>query len=148
MRQNPYGSRTIPNPGGDRIAMADDDPRQRGRFAAAWTAGYAAAIASAGVAVWVPAAFSGPRGLLDADGGLLPVGEAVSDLARRAGAEVLEAGPQLTRRLAVLAVQDGAGARVVLANLSPEAVRCALGGERTLAAFEVLGLDVGSSHNG
>ena len=109
MRQNPYGSRTIPNPEGERVAMADDDPRQRGRFAAAWTAGYAAAIAPAGMAVWVPAAFTGPRGLLDADGALLPVGEVVRDLARLAGAEVLAAGPPLPRRFAVLAVRDGGG---------------------------------------
>ena len=85
MRQNPYGARTLPNPDRRRVPMADDDPRQRGRFAAAWTAGYAAAIAPAGVAAWVPAAFTGPRGLLRDDGSLLPVGEVVRDLARRAG---------------------------------------------------------------
>ena len=72
--------------------MADDDPRQRGRFAAAWTAGYAAAIAPADVAVWVPPALTGPRGLLDDHGALLPVGEMVRDLATRAGAEALQAG--------------------------------------------------------
>ena len=126
MRQNPYGVADDPNPRGERIAMADDDPRQRGRFAAAWTAGYAAAIAPAGVAVWVPAAFIGPRGLLDAGGGLLPVGEVVRDLARLAGAEVLAAGPSLPRRFAVLAVRDEAGPGAVLANLAPEPLRCAL----------------------
>jgi len=117
--------------------MADDDPRQRGRFAAAWTAGYAAAIAPAGVAAWVPAALTGPRGLLDADGGLLPVGEVVRDLARLAGSEVLAAGPSLPRRLAVLAVREGGGARVTLGNLSPQALRCELCGARTLGPFEV-----------
>jgi hypothetical protein len=142
MRQNPYGSRTIPNPKDERVAMADDDPRQRGRFAAAWTAGYAAAIAPAGAAVWVPAAFVGPRGLLDAGGALLPVGEVVRDLARLAGCEVLAAEPALARRFAVLAVQDGGMARTVLANLAPEALACELREARTLAAFEVLRCEV------
>ena len=137
MRQNPYGARTMPNPRGERTPMADDDPRQRGRFAAAWTAGYAAAIAPADVAVWVPAAFIGPRGLLDKGGALLPVGEVVRDLARLAGAEVLEAGPLLPRRFAVVAVRANGVTRALLCNLAPEPQRCALGGTRTLAAFEV-----------
>ena len=119
MRQNPYGARTLPNPHGARLPMADDDPRQRGRFAAAWTAGYAAAIAPAGIAVWVPAALTGPRGLLDDHGALLPVGEVVRDLARRAGAEVLQAGPSLPRRFAVLATRDAEG--TADAPLQPDA---------------------------
>jgi hypothetical protein len=137
MRQNPYGSRTLPNPGGGRVAMADDDPRQRGRFAAAWTAGYAAAIAPAGVAAWVPSAFTGPRGLVGADGTLLPVGEVVRDLARLAGREVLAPGPSLPRRLAVLAVRDEGGPVAMLANLSAEVLDCEFGGARTLEPFEV-----------
>lgn len=136
MRQNPYGSRTIPNPRAERVPMTDDDPRQRGRFAAAWTAGYAAAIAPAGIAHWVPAAFTGPRGLLDAEGRLLPVGEVVRDLARLAGAEVLEAGPQVPRILAVLAVRHDGGARTVVANLTPAPLPVEGG---TLAPFEVRG---------
>ena len=132
------------DPDGQRVAMAGDDPRQRGRFAAAWTAGYAAAIAPAGVAVWVPAAFTGPRGLLDAGGGLLPVGATVRDLARLAGAEGLEAGPQRARRLAV---REAGGTTVLLANMTAEPLDCvlldcvlldcALGGARRLAPFEV-----------
>ncbi len=137
MRQNPYGARTMPNPGGERIAMAEDDPRQRGRFAAAWTAGYAAAIAPAGVAVWVPAGLVGPRGLLDEEGALLPVGEVVRDLARLAGAEVLGAGPLLARRFAVLAVRGSSGTVAMVANLTPAVLRCELGGERRLGPFEV-----------
>lgn len=115
MRLNPYGSRTLDNPGGARLPMANDDPRQRGAFAAAWTAGYAAAIAPAGVAVWVPAAVTGPRGLIGPDGALLPVGRAVRDLARLAGAPVRAAS--LTRTCAVLE----AGDRRVVANLTPVA---------------------------
>lgn len=85
MRQNPYGSRTIPNPGRDRVCMADDDPRQDGAFAAAWTLGLAASIAPAGVTVWTPAALYGPRGLVRADGALRPVAAVVQALAAQAG---------------------------------------------------------------
>lgn len=85
MRQNPYGSRTIPNPDGRRICMAAEDPRQKTDFAAAFTAGYAAALAGFPVAAWIPAAFTGPRGIVGADGTLWPVGEVVAKLARMAG---------------------------------------------------------------
>ena len=50
MRHNPYGAATAPNPAQGRIAMAEEDPRQRGLFAAAWSVGYAAAIAATPVA--------------------------------------------------------------------------------------------------
>lgn len=140
MRQNPYGSRTSPNPNGERVTMADDDPRQRGQFAAAWTAGYAAAIAPADLAVWVPAAFTGPRGLVGPDGALLPVGETVRSLARLAGGAVRTASPQLARRLAVLAVDPEAGRTEVLtANLaaSPLAVRLGPGAPSELPPLAV-----------
>jgi hypothetical protein len=137
MRQNPYGSRTMDNPHARRIPMVNDDPRQRGRFGAAWTAGYAAAIAPAGVAAWVPNAFTGPRGLLDPAGTLLPVGETVRTLARLAGGEVLEAGPLLTRKLAVLAVRSGPTTHVLLSNLTPAPLRIDRGGPHMLAPFEV-----------
>jgi hypothetical protein len=122
MRMNPYGSRTMPNPRAERICMADDDPRQRGRFAAAWCAGYAAAIAPADVAVWVPAALTGPRGLVDAKTGrLLPVGRTVAALAPLAQGRVVSARVDLGERVAVLDVQQGGSSTVLIANLSPEA---------------------------
>lgn len=88
MRQNPYGSRTIPNPDRDRVCMAGDDPRQDGAFAAAWTLGLAASIAPAGVTVWTPAALYGPRGLVRDDGTLRPVAALVQALAAQAGKPV------------------------------------------------------------
>lgn len=91
MRQNPYGSRTIPNPGRDRVCMADDDPRQEGAFAAAWTLGLAASIARAGLTVWTPAALYGPRGLLREDGTLRPAAAVVQALAEQAGQPVRRA---------------------------------------------------------
>lgn len=91
MRQNPYGSRTLPNPEGQRLCMTDDDPRHCAAFGAVWTLGYAAAIASAGVDVWTPAALYGPRGLFDARGAALPLAGVVAALARQARAPVLVA---------------------------------------------------------
>lgn len=92
MRQNPYGSRTIPNPDHDRVCMTDDDPRQDGAFAAAWTLALAAAIAGAGVTVWTPAALYGPRGLFRDDGTARPLAALVTALAACAGPRVTDAG--------------------------------------------------------
>lgn len=64
MRQNPYGSRTMPNPDRQRIPMAGSDPRQQGLFGAAWLLGYAAQVASAGLEVLTLGALIGPLGVL------------------------------------------------------------------------------------
>lgn len=115
MRQNPYGSRTIPNPGRGRVCLTDDDPRQDGAFAAAWTLGVAAQIARAGLEVWTPAAFSGPRGLFRRDGSQRPVAAVVAALAAQAGKPVHMAGIDRAGRLAVLAFPQCA----LAANLTP-----------------------------
>lgn len=114
MRQNPYGSRTIPNPDRDRVCMADDDPRQDGAFAAAWTIGLAACIAPAGVTVWTPAALYGPRGLIRDDGSLRPVAAVVQALAARAGQPVRHA--TLADGRAEMAFEE----TVLTANLTPD----------------------------
>lgn len=85
MRQNPYGTRTIPNPNGEQVCMTDDDPRHRGQFGAAYTLGVATMISGADVQVWTPSALYGPRGL---DG---PIVEVVAALARCAGQPVRHA---------------------------------------------------------
>lgn len=84
MRQNPYGSRTIPNPAGGRLCMTDDDPRHRARFGAAYAMGLATALAPFGCHVWTPAAVLGPRGL---EGGI-PLATALRELAAMAGQPV------------------------------------------------------------
>jgi hypothetical protein len=53
--RNPYGGQLTDNPAGERIALSDRDPRQRGLFAAAWTLGLYAAAQRGGVracALW------------------------------------------------------------------------------------------------
>lgn len=114
MRQNPYGSRTIPNPHRERICMAEDDPRQDGTFAAAWTLGLAAAIAPAGVTVWTPAALYGPRGLIRDDGTWRPLARLVQELAGQAGCPVRAS---LTSSGASLAFED----RIITGWLTPTA---------------------------
>jgi len=130
MRMNPYGSRTMANPKGERICMADDDPRQRGRFAAAWCAGYAAAIAPSDIAVWIPAAFTGPRGLVDRETGrTLPIGRTVATLSPLAKGWVVAARVDLGNQTAVLDVQQGGATTVLISNLSPEAKSTGMAGE-------------------
>ncbi|WP_282028691.1 hypothetical protein [Paracoccus marcusii] len=114
MRHNPYGSRTIPNPGRGRVCMTDDDPRQETGFAAAWACGLAAAIAPADLSVWTPAEVLGPRGLFAPDGRPRPVAGVVAALAALAGAPVHDArGGDLVRL--------HLGGRVLRANLTPRA---------------------------
>lgn len=117
MRQNPYGSRTIPNPDRRRVCMADDDPRQDGDFAAAWSCGLAAALATAGLTVWTPASLYGPRGLVGDDGGMRPVAGVVAALAQQAGQPVQEA------RMGDGIARLRTGGATLLANLSAQPLR-------------------------
>ena len=129
MRQNPYGSRTMPNPGRERIPMAMADPRQDGRFAAAWTIGYAAATEGAALDTLTLGALTGPMGVAGR-----PVFEAVQALAKLAGSERHECRSSAPDRVAAIA----AGGTILLANLTAEApvVRTPKG-EITLAPFGI-----------
>jgi hypothetical protein len=62
MRSNPYGKAVAPNPQRQRLAMALDDPRQDGPFAAAWATGLLAALAEGGAASVALAMPDGPLG--------------------------------------------------------------------------------------
>lgn len=112
MRQNPYGSRTIPNPEGGRVCMTDDDPRHRGAFGAAYALGLVAALAPFDIAVWTPAALYGPRGLFG-DNGPLPLADALRAVSDLAGKPVREAG--IANGIATLATDDAR----LSANLTP-----------------------------
>lgn len=114
MRHNPYGARTIPNPDRLRLCMADDDPRQDGAFAAAWTCGLAVAIAQAGLEVWTPAELYGPRGLIDDTDSPRPVADVVTALAALAGQQV--GHTRIADGLDVMEI----GEAHLIANLSPD----------------------------
>ncbi|WP_137130024.1 hypothetical protein [Rhizobium sp. FY34] len=91
MRQNPYGSRTMDNPNGERIAMASRDPRHNGLFGAAFAVGSAAAFVGAGLEQLTLAALTGPFGLFAGpqepvpEGTIRPIGRSIELLASMAG---------------------------------------------------------------
>ena len=132
MRQNPYGSRTIPNPNRGRIPMASEDPRQEGRFAAAWTLGYAAATEEARLDTLTLGAVTGPFGFLGSDGPR-PVFDAVAALARLAGAPRRACGTSPQGKVAAIC----AGDVLLLANLTAEPIRARIenGSSELLDAF-------------
>lgn len=129
MRQNPYGSATKDNPAGRRIAMADRDPRHMGLFAAAWSIGYAAAVASTGLDQLILSGFAGPFGVLAAEGEpvlagqLRPVFHVIEGLARMAGSTSVEARLGAGDRVAALAARSADGRlELWLANLTADEV--------------------------
>lgn len=97
MRQNPYGSRTMDNPAGGRIPMANRDPRHNGRFAEVFALGYAARVLDAGLECLTLSALTGPFGLIASrnepvpEGQRRPIFRAVKALADLAGAKWIEA---------------------------------------------------------
>jgi hypothetical protein len=64
MRQNPYGSRTMDNVSGKRLAMAGRDPRHNGRFAQAFAFAFACQVADADLECLTLSAMTGPFGLI------------------------------------------------------------------------------------
>ena len=64
LRSNPYGTNCVANPGRGRLPLSDRDPRQSGLFAAAWSAGYAAALADFELDRLSLHDLAGPLGLL------------------------------------------------------------------------------------
>lgn len=127
MRQNPYGSRVMPNPRGERVAMAGDDPRQRSLFGAAWLAGYAMALQGASLECLTLGALTGPRGLVGgsgdgaADPSRYPAFHIAAALARMAGLNRLPCRAENPRDVACFAASDTEGRlRLIVANLTPE----------------------------
>jgi D-apionolactonase len=119
MRQNPYGSRTMPNPDNRRITMTECDPRQCGLFAAAWMIGYAARLPAAGIEAFTGAALTGRFGAVETDGTVRPVFHAARLLAELAGWKTLDCRSSAEDRMLALAACSPEGKRVLLlANLS------------------------------
>lgn len=127
MRQNPYGGATKDNPQGQRIAMANRDPRHNGLFAAAWTIGYAARVAPAGLEMLTLSGFTGPFGLLAAggepaaEGSPRPIFRAIKGLCELAGLAHVSAKTSDETRIAALAGRSTSGETIVwLANLTAD----------------------------
>jgi hypothetical protein len=141
-----------PNPNNLRVAMARMDPRQRGLFGAAWTLGALAELAAGGVAAVTPAALAGEFGMMhapmpwpqpwfDQRGGTLvfPIYHVVAGLAQAAGCRMISMSCSHPRRIAGLAHETPAGARLWLANLTDTAQEVSVPG---LAMARAAQLDV------
>ncbi|UVK54142.1 hypothetical protein DBIPINDM_000515 [Mesorhizobium sp. AR02] len=129
MRQNPYGGATKDNPDLLRIAMANRDPRHNGQFAAAWTIGYAARVAPAGLEMLTLSGLTGPFGVLAAsrepaaEGSPRPIFQAIEGLCELAGLTHVFAKTSDETRIAALAGRSASGETIVwLANLTADDV--------------------------
>ncbi|MGO8050387.1 D-apionate lactonase [Rhizobium leguminosarum] len=126
MRQNPYGSRTMDNPVGARIAMANRDPRHNGRFAEAFALGYAIRVLDAGLECLTLSALSGPFGLIAGpaepteQGGRRPLFNTVRTLSRLAGASWQECVSSSPSEVLSFVARNAAGARLHVVNLTGE----------------------------
>jgi D-apionolactonase len=139
MRDNPYGAAPMPNPDNRRIAMAINDPRQRGLFGAAWNLGYAARLAEAEVEALILSAPLGPFGLVyartdypqpwfdDRGAGVYPVYHVIRGLAQAAGRPRLGTTSSHPGAVQALAWRDGGRPILWLANATrqPRAVAIA-----------------------
>lgn len=130
MRQNPYGSATKPNAGGQRVAMADSDPRHTGQFAAAWTIGYAARVAPVGLEMLTLSSFTGPFGVLAssgepvAEGSHRPIFQPIKGLCELAGLAHVSARTSDETKVLALAGRSASGKTIAwLANLTAEDVQ-------------------------
>lgn len=118
---------------------ANQDPRQRSAFAAAWTVGALASMARCGTTSTTLFELVGPRGLLD-EHGPYPVAAVLEHLAQRRGSPLRGVEVDDPDRLAVLALADPVGVALLVANLTDAALVAVLpAGERLdLAAYSVV----------
>jgi hypothetical protein len=130
-RLNPYGASTAPNPGNGRVCLADMDPRQRSLYGAAWTLGYAAALAPGGLSALALGAATGPAGMIyrrtnhaqpyfDQIGApsVYPLYHVIAGLASASGSKLAGAKSAAPGKVAALAYRGRSGAVLWLANLT------------------------------
>ena len=115
MRHNPYGAGLNPNPGGARITMTENDPRQRDAFAAAWLIGYAAVTADAGLEMLALGSLAGPLGVLD-DRMRFPAFEAVKAISGLSGTQARQVTSSDPSKVLALA----GGNTLLIVNLTSE----------------------------
>ncbi len=132
-RDNPYGASTAANPQNQRICLARMDPRQRGLFGAAWTLGYVATLARAGIEAVTMGSPTGPAGMIyrradfpqpffDELSGpaVYPVYHVIAGLAAAAGHKLVASRSGDPAAIASLAWRGPGGTVVWLANLTGE----------------------------
>ena len=118
-RDNPYGAAVAANPGEGRVCLSDNDPRQRGLFAAAWNLGLVAAAARGGINVMSLGAATGLQGVIHEDG-LVPSYHVIAGLALASGAKRLEAVSSAPNKVEALAFANRQARGLWLANLTGE----------------------------
>jgi hypothetical protein len=132
-RDNPHGATWTPNPANVRICLTKLDPRQRGLFGAAWTLGYVATLARAGVERIAMGAPTGPLGIIyrkDEHGqpwydrlsgpAVFPAFHVVSGLTHGAGQKMVNVACSDLQKVQCLAYRGAKGVTLWLANLGPE----------------------------
>jgi len=140
MRDNPYGAAPMANPENRRVAMAINDPRQRGLFGAAWNLGYAARMAAAGVEALTLSAPVGAFGVVyartdfpqpwfDQRGeGVYPLYHVIRGLAAAAGLPQLTTGISNGSAVQAIAYRNDGGTVLWLANVTGGPQRVSLTG--------------------
>lgn len=118
-RDNPYGAAVAANPGEGRVCLTDDDPRQRGVFAAAWNLGLVAAAARGGINAMAFGATTGSRGIILGDG-VVPAFHVLAGLKGSGNRRRMESHCSAPAMIATLAHETGKGKCLWLANLTAE----------------------------
>ncbi|MGR9145600.1 D-apionate lactonase (plasmid) [Rhizobium leguminosarum] len=124
MRQNPYGSRTMDNPSGSRIPMANRDPRHNGRFAEAFAFGYAIRVLDADLECLTLSALTGPFGLIAGpaepteQGGRRSLFNTIRTLSALTGASWQECVSSSPSEVLSFVARDTTGARLYVVNLT------------------------------
>jgi hypothetical protein len=151
LRSNPYGMNCVANPNRSRLPLSDRDPRQSGLFAAAWSTGYAAALADFELDGLTLHDLAGPLGLLptEQDRGLWtgfvphsrvrPVFHVMRTLAAAASSAVLPCVSTPAGTAAIGWKTKHNGYHALIANLRSSVAEIELD-----ARSEVLVLDTGS----
>ncbi|MBB3978405.1 nucleotide-binding universal stress UspA family protein [Rhizobium azooxidifex] len=125
MRQNPYGSRTMDNPGLGRVPMANRDPRHNGLFAEAFALGYAIRVLEADLECLTLSALTGPFGLIAGndeptpEGGRRPLLRTVATLAGLAGAPWRACVSSAPSQVLAFIADAADGPTLHLVNLTP-----------------------------
>lgn len=149
-RDNPYGAAVAPNPDNGRVCLSDIDPRQRGLFAAAWSLGYAARAATAGIDALAIGSAVGPQGAIyrradypqpwfdQGAAQVFPVYHVLAGLSSASGLRALSTQSGDPAAVASLAYATKAGPVLWLANLTAQRQKVKVTGFKGKAELRAL----------
>jgi D-apionolactonase len=134
-RDNPYGKKLTPNPDRLRVCLANNDPRERGTFAAAWLLGLAAAAAKAGLNEMALGAVTGPAAMIESASRINPTYHLVKGIASLSGARVLQAESSDSTKVIVIAVKRAPETVIWCANITDREQKISVPGIKGKAAI-------------